>query len=85
MYAMRKGLWALLRSEEYSARYLYFPELVFSKFTFSSDTTNKTLHTKTRLRRMDKIRFRFENDRCNEPFGLMSWAVEYTENGNYKG
>ncbi len=85
MYAMRKGLWALLRNEEYSARYLYFPELVFSKFTFSSDTTNKTLHTRTRLRRMDKIRFRFENDRYNEPFGLMSWAVEYTENGNYKG
>ena len=34
---------------------------------------------------MDKIRFRFENDRYNEPFGLMGWAVEYTENGNYKG
>ena len=85
MYGMRRGLWQLLRSEEYSARYLYFPELVFSKFTFSSDTTNKTLHTKTRLRRMDKTRFRFENDRYNEPFGLMGWAVEYTENGNYKG
>ncbi|MCF2557605.1 hypothetical protein JQM64_08775 [Fournierella massiliensis] len=85
MYGMRQGLWKLLRDEKYAARYLFFPELVFSKFTFSSDTTNKTLHTKTKLKKMDKTRFRFVNDRYNEPFGLMSWAVEYVQSGNYKG
>ena len=85
MFAMKQGIWKLLKEEEYASRYLYFPEIVFSKFTFSCDTTNKTLHTKTKLKKLDEVRFRFENDKLNEPFGLMSWAVEFVESGNFKG
>jgi len=31
------------------------------------------------------VAFSLRNERINEPFGIYSLALEYTENGNYKG
>ena len=57
----------------------------FSKLSFSPDTTPKTIPTKIKVKKVDKARFRFENDVLNEPFGLFDLAWEYVENGYYKG
>lgn len=85
LYGLRRGGWVHLRTEERRARYFSYQQLVYSKFTYSCDRTNRTLVTKIRLKKLDKTRFRFENDRLNEPFGLMAWAAEYVENGIFKG
>lgn len=85
LYGLRRGIWVHLRSEERRARYFSYRQLVYSKFTYSCDRTNRTLATKIRLKKLDKTRFRFENDHLNEPFGLMAWAAEYVENGTFKG
>ena len=58
--------------------------MVFSKFTFSTDATTRTLKTHLALRRLDKVRFEFENSALQEPFGLMDIAVEYTEQGRVR-
>ena len=37
------------------------------------------------MKKVDKARFRLENNELGEPFGIYNVALEYTENGNYKG
>lgn len=85
MRVLRKGEWKTLKRNAFNSRYLSFAQLVFSKFSFSSDTTARTLHTKAKLKRVDKTRYRFENKTLNEPFGLTAWAIEFIESGKYKG
>lgn len=85
VYAQRKGIWALIFDAGARARYLDFSYVDFGKFTFSSDTTPKTIGTKIKEKKKDKIRFRLENNERDEPFGLYNIALEFIEIGNYKG
>ena len=45
----------------------------------------KTIGVKIKQKKVDKIRFRLENNELNEPFGLFNISLEFVENGNYKG
>lgn len=84
MYVQKRGLWSFIKKDNYTARYLSFGSVVFSKFTFSSDQTQKIIPTKLRVKKVDKARFRFVNSELNEPYGLFDIALEYVENGNHK-
>lgn len=84
MYVQKRGLWSFIKKDNYTARYLSFDSVVFSKFTFSSDQTQKIIPTKLRVKKVDKARFRFVNSELNEPYGLFDIALEYVENGNHK-
>lgn len=84
MYVQKRGLWSFIKKDNYTASYLSFGSVVFSKFTFSSDQTQKIIPTKLRVKKVDKARFRFVNSELNEPFGLFDIALEYVENGNHK-
>lgn len=85
VYAMKRGIWNKIWQDETHARYFSYHQLRYSRFTYSNDQTARTLHNKIRIKRVDKARFRFVNDTLNEPFGLMQIAVEFVENGNFKG
>lgn len=85
IYAMNRGLWEFIKTDDTTARYLKFSSLVFSKFTFSSDQTQKIIRTKLRIKKVDKFRLRFVNNALNEPFGLYDIGLEFVENGNFKG
>ncbi len=85
IYAMERGLWEFIKEDTTFARYLMFSQLVFSKFSFSSDQTQKICKTKLRIKKVDKFRLKFINDALNEPFGLYDIAMEFVENGNFKG
>jgi hypothetical protein len=61
-----------------------FKGLIFSKLSFSSDLTNRVVALKTRIKKVDKTRYRFENMNLNEPFALDKIGIEYVEKGNYK-
>jgi hypothetical protein len=82
--AMKRGIWTVLSSDSSTAYYLSFSGLIFSKFSFSSDTTNRIIALKTRIKKVDKARYRFENIMVNEPFALDKIGIEYVEKGNYK-
>lgn len=84
MSACMEGVWRPLRSEPFQARHFSFSDLTFSKICFSGDTTGKTLGLRLRCGRLDKVRFRFENSEVNEPFGLLGWALEYTEGRRHR-
>lgn len=85
IYAMERGLWEFVKEDTSFARFLMFSQLVFSKFSFSSDQTQKICKTKVRIKKVDKFRLKFINDALNEPFGLYDIAMEFVENGNFKG
>ena len=85
IWVQKRGLWSLIKEDSSTARYFSFANLVFSKLSFSPDATPKTLPSKIKVKKVDKARFRFENDMLNEPFGLFDIALEYVENGYYKG
>ena len=52
--------------------------------TYSTNKTQRVTATKIRLKKLDHVRFRFENDKLNEPLGINDFAVEYTQGGNVK-
>ena len=81
---LKKGVWTLLKEDSLTATYLMFSKLVFSRFSFSSDNTPRTVSTKMRIKKIDKVRFKFENDTVNEPFGVFNYALEYTVNSDIK-
>ena len=85
MWAMKAGAWTLIKTDNSTGRYFDFGNINFEKFSFSTDQTEKVVHTKIKVKKVDKARFKLENDTLNEPFGLFNIALEYVENGNYKG
>ena len=84
MSAMKRGVWTVLSSDSSTASYMTFKGLIFSKLSFSSDLTNRVVALKTRIKKVDKTRYRFENMNLNEPFALDKIGIEYVEKGNYK-
>ena len=85
MFINDKGVWTKVYENNSGARYFSFEMLAFSDVTFDPNASTATLNTKTRLKRVDKTAYKFENSRNNEPFGLMEYAIEYEEKGYYKG
>ena len=85
IWVQKKGVWSLLFSESAKTRYFSWEQLCWSKFTWSSDQTPKTIGKKIKLKKIDKVAFRIVNDTMDEPFGIYEVSLEFTESGNYKG
>lgn len=87
MYAMKHGVWSddPVKEDTLTGLTFDFENIDFTRFTFSTDRSEKVVHTKIRIKKVDKARFKVENDALNEPFGLFDLALEYIESGNYKG
>lgn len=85
IYSRRFGLWTFIKEQTAISNIFDFENLDFNLFSFSADLSERLIHSKTRVKKVDKARFRIENDKLNEPFGLFDLAFEYVESGNYKG
>ena len=93
LYSRKLGIWTLNQQSEWTfikeqtsiSNMLDFNNLDFNLLSFSADMTERVIHTKLRVKKVDKARFRVENGELNEPFGLSDLALEYIESGNYKG
>lgn len=82
---MRKGVWSEIKDDHSKGRYFSYANLIYSKFSYSVDKTEKIVATKLSIKKVDKARFKFQNTELNEPFSLFSYAIEYTQNNNVKG
>ena len=87
----KNGVWEEIKEEYAKTKYFSFIDLTFArtptgkpKFTFMCDKTQKVITTKTRIKKIDKVQFRFSNSEVNEPLGLNNFALEYTQGGNLK-
>lgn len=87
----KNGIWDVLKEEYAKTKYFSFIDLTFSRtagnkprFTFLCDKTQKVVSTKTRIKKADKVQFRFSNAELNEPMGINNFALEYTSGSNIK-
>ena len=83
-YLQREGVWHALRQTPLHFRFFSFSDLQFSHLSFLGDQTGRTVGLRLPRSRVDKVRFRMENAEKNEPFGLLGWAMEYTEGGRHR-
>ena len=84
MWSQRLGEWTFIKESSAIGKEFDFNDIDFTLFSFRSDNSEKVAHAKVRVKKVDKARFRVENGRLNEPFGLFDLALEYIESGNYK-
>ena len=85
VHARVRGLWQQVYDAKGKARYFDFAYVDFGKFSFSADKTPRTLYGKIKLKKVDKVAFRLQNNENNEPFGLYAFGVQWKESGgNYK-
>ncbi len=85
VYAQIKGVWGEIFNSGARAMYFDFTHINFELINFSTDDTPRTMGTKIKIKKVDKVAFSLRNERYNEPFGIYMLSLEYTENGNYKG
>lgn len=93
LYSKKLGIWTMndqeawqfIKEQNAVGTVFDFNDMDFNLLSFSADTTERVVHTKLRVKKVDKARFRLENGEYNEPFGLSDVALEYVESGNYKG
>lgn len=85
LYSEKLGAWTFIKEDRTAGLTFDFENIDFEAFSFSTDRSEKVVHTKVRVKKVDKARFRVENGKLNEPFGLIDLALEYIESGKYKG
>jgi len=81
LWAKVRGLWRKIGENFSRGRYFSWSNIVWSKWTWSADRTTRALTKRFRLKKLDKARYRLQNQRLNEPFAVYSIALEFTENG----
>ena len=84
VFVKKDGAWQKLFESGASARFFDFSQINFAKWSFSSDTTPRTIGRKIKVKKVDKAMFKFENSTINEPFSIYNIAFEYTTGTNYK-
>lgn len=84
VFAQKEGQWTQLKDDRQKLKYFSYENLQYSKMTYSTNMTQRVSATKIRLKKLDHVRFRFENDSLNEPLSINNFAVEYTQAGNVK-
>ena len=85
VFARVKGVWSEIFDSGARAMYFDFTHINWERINFSTDDTPRTIGGKIKIKKVDKVAFSLRNEQLNEPFGIYSLAMEYTENGNYKG
>lgn len=85
LYARRRGIWSKIKTKTFSNRVFSFSGLTFSTLTFNNDSSDPVMSSKLRVKKIDKARFKIENSNLNQPFGIHDLAIEYVENGNFRG
>lgn len=83
-WARESGLWEEQFFDDTTARYFDWSQITWDKWSWSTDTTPRTIGEKIRVKKVDKAAFRVENDALNEPFGLEHINIEFVETGYYK-
>lgn len=78
------GVWSEVA--EYGAKICYFAwsGISWPEFTWSGNSTYRTLAAKVKIKKFDKVGFRISCRDMDKAFGLYAFSLEYVENGRYK-
>lgn len=78
------GLWE--RVTEWTSKLSFFAwsSVQWSGWNWSGNSDYRTVTTKVKIKKFDKVGFRISCSEKNKAFGLYAFSLEYTENGRYK-
>lgn len=78
------GIWETLKEWTGKISYFAWNAIGWSNFTWSGNSTYRTVTAKVKIKKFDKVGFRISCKDIDKSFGLYGFSVEYTENGRYK-
>lgn len=78
------GIWYTLKSWSSQLSFFEWSALSWSGFSWSANSTYRTVTTKEKIKKFDKVGFRVSCNNKNKAFGIYGFSVEYTESGRYK-
>lgn len=84
IWVLKQGIWDLVKYDTGTIRYFTFSHLKFSELTFKTDTGTQLVSSKLRVKKVDHVRFKLENERNYEPLMIDQFGIEYTQSGNHK-
>lgn len=78
------GVWS--DTAEWGAKICYFAwsAINWADFTWSGNSTYRTLTAKIKIKKFDKVGFRISCRDMDKAFGLYAFSLEYMESGRYK-
>lgn len=78
------GIWS--KVTEWGAKICYFAwsALNWAEWTWSGNSTYRTLSAKVKIKKFDKVGFRISCRDIDKAFGLYAFSLEYAESGRYK-
>ena len=78
------GIWS--KVTEWGAKICYFAwsALNWAEWTWSGNSTYRTLSAKVKIKKFDKVGFRISCGDIDKAFGLYAFSLEYAESGRYK-
>ena len=80
----KNGLWEVLQEWRGKISFFSWSALSWGNFTWSGNSSGRTLTLKTKIKKFDKVGFRIVCDKADMAFGLSGFALEYTEGGRFK-
>ncbi len=83
--ALVHGRWEKVLENDTSANSFRFTSFKFSDLLFSSGIGSTIFFAKYKRKKVDRLRFKIENNEYYQPFGMHNWGCEFVEKGNYKG
>lgn len=78
------GVWSSSRQWDNQLSYFAWGGINWANFTWSGNSIYRTVTTKEKIKKFDKVGFRVVCDEINKAFGIYGFSVEYTESGRYK-
>lgn len=78
------GIWETLKEWTGKISYFAWNAISWSNFTWNGNSTYRTVTTKVKIKKFDKVGFRVSCKDIDKSFGLYGFSVEYTESGRYK-
>lgn len=81
----KRGIWSDLLNYTDKFRFFDFRSIDFSRLSFATDSSARTVSSKIKVKKVDKAVFRFINGEYNTPFSISNIAFEFVESGNFKG
>ena len=84
LWVQLRGLWRKIGENFRRGRYFSWGNITWSRWTWNSDQTTRSLTQKFRIKKADKARYRLMNRNLDESFAIYSVALEFKENGKIR-
>lgn len=77
--------WREIVNAKGAGRFFAWVNFTFEHVSFNAGHSPRVITRKMRARKVDKLQVRLQNHELGQSFGLETFALEFTQSGNFKG